>query len=77
MVVLHKIALCVCIAGGIFVVGVMFYTIFAHRRLKRPESRRFHESALVELLWTVIPILILVGLAIPTTTNIWSLLLPP
>jgi cytochrome c oxidase subunit 2 len=71
MLELHQIALCVYIVGGIIVVGAMFYAIFAHRRANRPNFDHFHESMLVELIWTTIPILILLGLAIPTTTTIW------
>ena len=73
MLELHKIALCVCIVGSIFVVGMMFYTIFAHRRANRPAIGNFHQSAFTELVWTAIPILILLGMVIPTTTTIWSL----
>ena len=73
MLELHKIALCVCIAGSIFVVAVMFYTIFAHRRANRPAVGDFHQSTLTELLWTAIPILILLGMAVPTTSTIWYL----
>ena len=69
---LHKIILCVYIAGGIFVVGAMFYTTFAHRRTKRPDRAHFHESTLVEFIWTAIPILILLGVVIPTATTIWN-----
>ncbi len=76
MLELHKIALCVCIIGCIFVVAVMFYTIFAHRRANRPALDNFHQSALTELLWTAVPILILLGMAIPTTTTIWYLFEP-
>ena len=71
MPVLHQLALWVCIAGGIFVAGVMFYAIFAHRREDRSNVAHFHESTLVEIMWTAIPMLILVGAAIPTMTTIW------
>ena len=71
MLELHQVALWICITVGVFVVGVMFYMIFAHRRANRPNVDHFHESTLVELTWTAVPILILVGVVIPTMTTIW------
>ena len=68
---LHQIILCVCIVGGIFVVGAMFYATFAHRRTNRPDCVHFHESTLVELIWTAMPILIFLGVVIPIATTIW------
>ena len=65
---LHHLSLGVCVVVGVIVFGVMFYSIFAHRRSRHPKSADFHESMAVELVWTVIPILILVGMAIPATT---------
>ena len=73
MIELHKIALCVCIVGCMFVVAVMFYTIFAHRRANRPAADNCHQSTLAELVWTAIPIVIMLVMAIPTTTTIWYL----
>lgn len=64
---LHHISLSVCIFVGVIVFGAMFYTIFAHRRDKHPTPATFHESTLVEVVWTVIPILILIGMALPAT----------
>ncbi len=68
---LHQVALWICIAVGVFVVGVMFHMMFDHRRVNRPNVVHFHESTLVEFTWTAVPILILVGVAIPTMTTIW------
>ena len=68
---LQQLARWVYIAGGVFVIGVMFYMMFAHRRAPRPNVTHFHESTLVELMWTAVPILILVGVGIPTMTKIW------
>ena len=64
---LHHLSLWVCVVVGVIVFGVMFYSIFAHRRSRHPRPADFHESAIVELLWTLIPALILVGMAIPAT----------
>ena len=65
---LHRLSLWVCIIVGIVVFGAMFYTMFKHRRSKHPVPASFHESTLVEVIWTVIPILILVMIAIPATS---------
>ncbi len=68
---LHQVALWVCITVGVIVVVAMFSMMFVHRRANRPKVAHFHESTLVELMWTAVPILILVGVAIPTMTTIW------
>ena len=62
---LHMAAFWVCIAIGVVVFGVMFYSVFAHRRSKHPVPATFHHSTLVEIIWTIIPFMILIGLAIP------------
>jgi cytochrome c oxidase subunit 2 len=64
---LHHISLWVCIVVGIVVFGVMFYSMFAHRRSKHPTPADFHESLTVEIIWTVIPVLILIVMAVPAT----------
>ena len=67
---LHHLSLAVCIVIGVIVFGVIFYTLFAHHRSRRPEPAKFHQSLLVEVIWTAVPILILVGLAIPATSTL-------
>ena len=64
---LHHISLWVCIVVGIVVFGAMFYSMFAHRRSKHPTPADFHESLTVEIIWTVIPVLILIAMAVPAT----------
>jgi len=64
---LHRFMLYVCIAIGVGVFGVMFYSIFAHRKSKGVKPADFHESTLVEIIWTVIPFVILIVMAIPAT----------
>ena len=67
---LHHLSLWVCVVMGVIVFGAMFYSMFAHRRSKRPQPADFHESTAVEAVWTLIPVLILVGMAIPATTTL-------
>jgi cytochrome c oxidase subunit 2 len=62
---LHMLAFYVCCAIGFVVFGLMLYSIIWHRRSKHPKPADFHESTLVEIIWTVIPFIILIGLAIP------------
>jgi cytochrome c oxidase subunit 2 len=64
---IHLMGLWVCIVVGIVVFGAMFYSMFAHHRSRNPTPASFSDSVLVEFIWTLIPILILVGIAIPAT----------
>ncbi len=64
---LHRFMLYICIAIGAGVFGVMFYSIFAHRKSKGVKPADFHESTLVEVIWTVIPFVILIVMAVPAT----------
>jgi len=52
------------------VFGVMFYSVFMHRKSKGHKAASFHESTTIEVIWTIIPFLILVGLAIPSTATL-------
>lgn len=67
---LHMAIFWICVVIGALVFGVMFYSMFAHRRSKRQQSANFHENTKVEVAWTVIPLLILVGMAIPATRTL-------
>ncbi len=67
---LHHLSLAVCVVISVIVFGAIFYTLFAHHRSRRPEPAKFHESLLVEVLWTLIPIVILIGMAIPATSTL-------
>jgi cytochrome c oxidase subunit 2 len=65
---IHHMALWVCVVVGVIVFGAMFYSMFAHRRSKNPIPAKFSDNILVEFIWTLIPVLILIGMAIPATT---------
>lgn len=62
---LHMLIFWVCVAIGVVVFGVMFYSVFAHRRSRHPKPADFHESTSIEIMWTIIPFAILVAMAIP------------
>ncbi|MEJ5999011.1 cytochrome c oxidase subunit II [Paucibacter sp. AS307] len=64
---LHNMMLFVCLAIFIAVFGVMFYSIFKHRKSKGAVSANFHESVKVEIAWTIVPFIIVIGMALPAT----------
>jgi len=67
---LHMTIMTICAVIGLVVFGVMFYSIFKHRKSKGAVPQQFHESTLVEIVWTSIPFLILVLMAIPATKTL-------
>ena len=64
---LHMLILWICVAIGVVVFGAMFISIIKHRKSKGVKSATFHESTTVEIIWTIVPFLILIGMAIPAT----------
>lgn len=62
---LHMLILWICVVLGMLVFGAMLYSVFAHRKSRGVEASQFHESATIEIVWTVIPFLILIGMVIP------------
>jgi len=64
---LHRFMLYICIAIGTGVFGMMFYSILKHRKSTGAKPADFHESTLVEVIWTVIPFIILIVMAVPAT----------
>ena len=67
---MHMIAFWLCVAIGVVVFVAMFYSILMHRKSRGAEPATFHESTTVEAIWTVIPFIILVGLAVPATKTL-------
>lgn len=64
---LHYMMLYICGAIFVAVFGVMFYSILNHRKSKGAKPADFHESTTVEIIWTVIPFIIVIGMALPAT----------
>lgn len=64
---LHTMMLILCTVIFIGVFGVMFYSIFAHRKSKGHKAANFHESTTVEIIWTIVPFIIVVLMALPAT----------
>lgn len=67
---LHMTIFWVCVAIGILVYSVMIYSIIRHRKAAGFKPATFHESTTVEIIWTVIPFIILVVMAIPATKTL-------
>ena len=67
---LHMTILWICVVIGVVVFGVMFWSIFAHRKSRGHKPANFHENTTVEVLWTIIPLVILVAMAIPATATL-------
>jgi len=65
---LHMIVLWICVVIGVAVFTVMFTSIVLHRKSRGHEAAKFSHSTKAEIIWTIIPILILVAMAIPATT---------
>jgi cytochrome c oxidase subunit 2 len=66
----HMLILWICVGIGVVVFGAMFYSIYHHRKSKGHVAKQFHENTLVEIIWTIIPALILVSMAIPATKTL-------
>jgi cytochrome c oxidase subunit 2 len=64
---LHEYVMLLCTVIFVGVFGFMFWACYAHRKSKGHKAAQFHENTTVEILWTVIPALILIGIAWPTT----------
>jgi cytochrome c oxidase subunit 2 len=64
---LHEAVMVLCTAIFVGVFGFMFWACYAHRKSRGHAAAQFHENTTVEILWTVIPAVILVGIAWPTT----------
>jgi len=64
---LHWGIMWVCVAIFFIVFGTMFWSIFKHRRSKGAKAAQFHENTTIEIIWTVIPLVVLVAMAWPAT----------
>ncbi|MDO9599454.1 MAG: cytochrome c oxidase subunit II [Azoarcus sp.] len=67
---MHTLMLIICVVIFIAVFGVMFWSVFHHRKSRGAVAANFHENTAVEIAWTVIPVLILLGMAWPATKTV-------
>jgi cytochrome c oxidase subunit 2 len=64
---LHNVMMVLCTVIFVAVFSVMFYSIWKHRKSVGHKAANFHESMLVEIVWTVIPFIIVILMALPAT----------
>lgn len=64
---LHMTVFWICVAMGIVVFGAMFYSMFYHRKSRGYKAAEFHSHPVLEITWTILPVLILVLMAIPSS----------
>ncbi|MDH3559555.1 MAG: cytochrome c oxidase subunit II [Gammaproteobacteria bacterium] len=70
---LHMLIFWICVVVCAVVFGILIYSIIYHRKSKGAKPATFHESTTVEIIWTTIPFLVLVGMAIPATKTLLAL----
>ena len=70
---LHMLIFWICVVACVLVFAVLIYSIFTHRKSKGAVPATFHESTTVEIIWTTIPFLVLVAMAVPATTTLLAL----
>ncbi|MCS6762852.1 MAG: cytochrome c oxidase subunit II [Candidatus Protistobacter heckmanni] len=67
---LHWMMLVICVVIFVAVFAVMFYSIYKHRKSLGHKPASFHESTTVEIIWTIVPFLIVIGMALPATKTV-------
>jgi cytochrome c oxidase subunit 2 len=70
---LHMLIVWVCLAIFVVVFGVMFYSLYKHRKSVGHQAVQFHEHHTLEIIWTIIPALILIVMAVPATKTIFAM----
>src|SRR5690606_13252629 len=64
---LHMTIFWICVVIGALVYAVLIYSMFAYRKSKGAVAAKFHHNTLVEIIWTGIPFIILIAMAVPAT----------
>ncbi len=67
---LHMIIFYICCVIGVVVFGAMIISMLMHRKSIGAKPANFHENTKLEIVWTVIPIIILVAMAVPATSTL-------
>ena len=70
---MHTLMLLICLIIFIGVFGVMFWAVFHHRKSKGAVPAHFHENTAVEIIWTIVPVFILLGMAYPATKTVLAM----
>jgi cytochrome c oxidase subunit 2 len=74
---LHMVILWICVVIGIIVFSAMFISIVLHRKSRGHEASQFTHSTKAEIVWTIIPVIILVVMAVPATTALVNMEVAP
>ena len=67
---LHWFMMIICTVIFVVVFGAMLYSIIKHRKSVGHKPASFHESTTVEIIWTIIPLIIVIGMALPATKTV-------
>ncbi|HSH42126.1 MAG TPA: cytochrome c oxidase subunit II [Arenicellales bacterium] len=67
---LHNLILIICVVIFLGVIGVMFYSIYAHRKSRGAKPAQFSHSTKLEFVWSAIPAIILIAMAVPSTATL-------
>lgn len=67
---LHMLMFAICVVIAVVVFGVMFTSMYLHRKSRGAKPANFHESVKVEIAWTIVPFLILVFMAVPAANTL-------
>ena len=67
---LHWGIMWVCVAIFIVVFGAMFWSILRHRKSIGAKAAQFHENTTIEVIWTIVPFVILIAMALPATKTV-------
>ena len=70
---LHTLMMWICFIVFVLVFSVMFYSVFKHRKSVGHKAEQFHENTTVEIVWTIIPAIILLGMAWPATKTLLAM----
>jgi cytochrome c oxidase subunit 2 len=73
IITLHDLIFWICVVIFVGVFGTMFYSLFRHRKSVGHQAVQFHENTAVEIIWTIIPFLILLFMAWPATKAILNM----
>jgi len=70
---LHTLIMWIIVGIFVVVFGAMIYSIIKHRKAAGHKAEQFHENVMVEIAWTIVPFLILIGMAYPATKTVISM----
>ncbi|HEX4333492.1 MAG TPA: cytochrome c oxidase subunit II [Usitatibacter sp.] len=70
---LHWGILWVCVAIFVVVFGAMFWSILRHRKSRGAKAAQFHENTTIEVIWTIVPFVILIAMALPATNTVLAM----